>query len=79
MGAPTVALPDQAARGGVPERVSKRERKRMREEVKRRELERRAGRKRTTDNATELEKLKSMELLFSNTAKVLRDHHLRSQ
>ena len=74
MGAPTVAFPAQTAGAGLRERVSKRERKRMREGMKFRELERGAGRKRRTDNATDLEKIKSIEWLFPNAAKVLRQH-----
>jgi hypothetical protein len=78
MEAPEVGLPDQAAGGGGPVRVSEREGKLMREEMNGRELERSAGRNRETDDATVEEKIKSIEWLFPNGAKVLRQHHSRS-
>jgi hypothetical protein len=50
----------------------------MRQERLRTEQERRAGRKTKADRATDLEKIKSIEWLFPNCAKVLRKHGLRS-
>jgi hypothetical protein len=78
MEAPEVGLPDQAAGGGGPVRVCEREEKLMREEMNGRDLERSAGRNRETDDATVEEKIKSIEWLFPNAAKVLRQHHSRS-
>jgi hypothetical protein len=59
-------------------RVSEREGKLTREEMNGRELKRSAGRNRETDDATVEEKIKSIEWLFPNAAKVLRQHHSRS-
>ncbi|HEV3312040.1 MAG TPA: hypothetical protein VG815_16135, partial [Chloroflexota bacterium] len=78
MEAPKDCSPNQTAGGYRPGVVSKREKKRLREEMTSRELERRAGRKWKTDDATDPEKIKSVERLSPNVAKVLRQHHLGS-
>jgi hypothetical protein len=78
METPKVGLPDQATGGGRPGRASKREKKRMREEMKRRELEGRAARKGTKADAAIEEQIRSIAWIFPNSAKMLRDHHLRS-
>jgi hypothetical protein len=54
MEAPSFCSPDQAAGGGRPGQVSQHEEKRLREEMTSLELERGAGRKRKTDDATDL-------------------------
>jgi hypothetical protein len=72
---PKLGLSDQAGGGCKPSQRFKREKKRMREEMTKRELERRAGRKRDTASPTDLEKIKSIEWLLPNMAKVLRKHY----
>jgi hypothetical protein len=54
---------------------SKRDKKRMWDELWRREQERRAARNRTTAGAAIEESVRGVELDFPNVAKVLRDHH----
>ena len=73
--APKLGLPDQAAGGGRPRRASKREKKRMREEKTKRELERRASINSKTAGATVADKIQSVEWLLPNVAAVLREHY----